>query len=106
MLSRSALLVLALSALVSCKKGDPTQPDGGSAGASASVAIDSGITQADVKRVLKEARPAMEKCYRDALAKKPDQEGKVVLVFSITREGRVDPTNAGMGGGAGNPEFA
>lgn len=98
--SRSALLVLALSALVACKKGDATKADSGAA------TLDAGITEADVKRVLKQARPAMEKCYVDALAKKPDQEGKVVLVFSITREGRVDPKNAGMGGGAGNPEFA
>lgn len=98
-MSRPALLLFAcLSLVLACKK-KPEQAIVPAADP------DSGVPAAEAKRILKEARPGMEKCYVDALAKKPDLSGKVVLVFAVGKDGKVDPTRTGMGN-AGDPDFA
>ncbi len=82
-----------------CKKNAEALPDAGAA-------LDGGVSQQEVLKVIRAVRPQMEKCYDDAHAKKPELAGKIVLVFAITKEGKVDPTRAGLGGEAGDPAFA
>jgi hypothetical protein len=94
-MSRPAVFVLALVSLFGCKKSVPP----------AAVDPDAGVKQDDVKRLLKGARPAMEKCYVDALARAPGLSGKVTLVFAVNKDGRVDTSRTGMAN-AGDPGFA
>lgn len=96
-MSRAAILLLAAVSLLSaCKKKEqgPTAVD-----------PDAGVPEAEVKRVIKAARPDMEKCYLEGVARKPDLSGKIVLVFAVGKDGKVDPTRTGMGK-AGDPAFA
>lgn len=92
----SPLLLVLLFTLSACKK-KPDQP---------AFIADGGSSEQDVKEVIRTIRPAMEKCYDDAVAKKPDLSGKLMLIFSIGLDGKVDPKTAGLGGQAGDPVFA
>ena len=94
-----AWLVLAALACGGCKKKENAVPNAGAP-------TDGGASSADVMTVIRAVRPQMEKCYDDAVAKKPDLPGKITLVFAINPDGRVDPTRAGLGGGTGEPAFA
>lgn len=95
-MSRAAILLLAAVSLLSaCKKKEPP----------AAIDPDAGVPASEVKRIIKEARPGMEKCYLDGVARKPDLSGKIVLVFAVGKDGKVDTTRTGMGQ-AGDPVFA
>lgn len=96
-MKRSALLVVAcLSSLVACKKNEQGV---------AAADPDAGVKQEDVKRIIKVARPGMEKCYVDALQRKPSLSGKITILFAVKTDGKVDTTRTGMAN-AGEPEFA
>ncbi len=99
---RVAPLLLALVTCEACKKNEAAPADaqpapGGSV---------TGVTQQDVKRIVRENRPAMEKCYDTALAAKPGLKGTITLVFSVNPDGSVDKKRAGLGGDVGGEEFA
>lgn len=92
---QTALMALLLTSQTACKKNRLPPPD-----------PDSGVHQQDVTKVIRAARPEMEKCFDDAAAKRPDLVGKVVLVFAVRTDGTVDPASLGLGGQAGDPTFA
>lgn len=98
-------LLLASVLLLACKKNpDLAAIDGGPL--FNAPPTDGGATQEEVMKVIRAVRPQMEKCYDDAVAKKPTLQGKIVLLFAIGTDGRVDPKRAGLGGEAGDPVFA
>jgi hypothetical protein len=101
---RVAPLLLAL-ALTACQKKSEPAPSGAPAG-SGSAATEAGLSQQDVKAVVRANRPSMEKCYDEALSAKPDFKGKITLVFSVNPDGTVDKKRAGLGGDLGGETFA
>ncbi len=109
MLGRFAALFAALAvtcAPAACKKPGPTPPDAPDAAAVGGDATAEGVPQQDLKRVIRENRPAMEACYDAALAKNPATSGKIELVFAVLRDGSVDPKTLGLAGEAKDPELA
>jgi len=87
--------------IVACKKNDLAVPD-----AAPLPAEGAGLSERDVKRVVREAKPAMEKCYDEAVATKPEFRGAVTLVFAVEPDGTVNKKRAGLGGDVGGDSFA
>lgn len=98
---RAALLtIVTLLACNACKKDQPATAD------ASPVVTGSGVVEADVKRVIREAKPNMEKCYAAQVAIAPDFTGKVTLVFAVNPDGSVDKSRLGLGGAEGADTFA
>lgn len=99
---RAALLVVSsLLAFNACKKDGPQ-----ATADAAPVVTGTGVAEADVKRVIREAKPMMEKCYAVHVTTAPDFAGKVTLVFAVNPDGSVDKKRLGLGGAEGADTFA
>jgi len=96
---RSALLV-SVVALCACKKDQPAAADAAPPQAAAS-----GVSQQDVKRIVRDAKPAMEACAQKA-SSAPSFTGKITLFFSVNPNGNVDKKRLGLGGAEGLDDFA
>jgi hypothetical protein len=100
---RVASLLLVAVLAIACKKNEPSPADAAPATPGEQP---KGLAEQDIKRVIKENRPAMEKCYDAAAAEKPGMEGKITLVFAVNPDGSVDKKRAGLGGDVGGEAFA